>query len=169
MKLNLNNIKNTGFKTPDNYFNTVEDNIMNAIKQENSLKTNIETGFITPDNYFNTIEDVIINKIDIENKPKVISLFSKRNLIYVSSVAAAILLYFNLSFFDKDISLDTLDFKTVENYILDQGIDSYEIAALLTEDEVSKINFGILDNAFNTEFLEDYLLENIEIENILEQ
>ena len=169
MKLNLNNIKNTGFKTPDNYFNTVEDNIINAIKQENSLKTSKQTGFKTPDNYFNTVEDVIINKIDTENKPKVITLFSKRNLIYASSIAAAVLLFFNLSFFDKDISLDTLDFQTVERYILDQGIDSYEIAALLTEDELSNINFEILDNAFNTEFLEDYLLENIEIEYILEQ
>lgn len=169
MKLDLNNIKNTGFKTPDNYFNTVEDSIMNAIKHENSLKANIESGFKTPDDYFNTVEDAIINKIDTENKPKVISLFSKRNLIYVSSVAAAILLYFNLSFFDKDTSLDTLDFQSVENYILDQGMDSYEIAALLTEDELSNINFEILDNTFNIEFLEDYLLENIEIENILEQ
>ncbi|MFB3059291.1 MAG: excinuclease ABC subunit UvrA, partial [Gammaproteobacteria bacterium] len=37
MQLNLNNLKNTGFKTPDNYFNAVENNIMNAIKQESNL------------------------------------------------------------------------------------------------------------------------------------
>jgi len=141
MQLNLNNIKKTGFKTPDNYFDAVEDNIMNAIKQENNLNLSKETGFKTPNNYFDAIEDVIINKIETKSTPKVILLFSKRNLLYASSIAAAVLLLFNLSIFDKEDPWDSLDTLTVENYILEEGIDSYELAALLTDDDFLEIDF----------------------------
>ncbi len=169
MKTNLNNITKTGFKTPDNYFNTVEDNIMNAIQQENNPNISKKTGFKTPDDYFNTLEDVIINKLNKKDNSKVIKLFSRRNLIYASSLAAAVLLLFNLSIFDKKITFDSLDQQTVENYILDEGIDSYELAALLTEDELSNVNFEIMGEAFNDEDMEDYLLENVNLEDILVQ
>ncbi|MCH7525768.1 MAG: hypothetical protein IIC74_12470 [Bacteroidetes bacterium] len=133
MKLNLNNIKNTGFKTPDNYFDA--------------------------------IEDVIINKIETKNTTKVIPLFSRRNLIYASSIAAAVLLLFNLSIFDKEITWDSLDTQTVENYIINEGIDSYEIAALLFEDDLTEDLF--IQNTITVESLETYILENTSIEDIL--
>ena len=165
MKLNLNNIKNAGFKTPDNYFDAVEDNIMNAIKQENNLNLSKETGFKTPDNYFDTIEDVIINKIETKTTPKVITLFSKRNLLYASSIAAAVLLLFNLSIFDKEVTWESLDAQTVENYIIDEGIDSYELAALLTDDDFSEIDF--IEQNITAETLENYLLDNLDLEELM--
>ena len=165
MQTNLNNIKKTGFKTPDNYFDTVEDNIMNAIKQESNLNLSKETGFKTPDNYFETIEDAVINRLNKKDGSKVIKLFSRRNLIYASSIAAAILLLFNLSIFDKELTFDSLDTQTVENYIISEGIDSYELAALLSEDDFSEVNF--LDETINAETLENYLLENLELEELI--
>ena len=169
MKTNFNNIKKTGFKTPDNYFDAVEDNIMNAIKKENSLNISKETGFITPENYFDTIEDVIINKIEKKNTTKVITLFSKRNLIYASSIAAAILIMFGIYLNKDNDILEEIEYEIVENYILNQGISSYDIASLLTEEELSYINFEIMDEAFNNEDIEDYLLENANLEDIIEQ
>jgi len=165
MKLNLNNIKNTGFKTPDNYFDAVEDNIMNAIMQENNGSLSKETGFKTPDNYFDAIEEDIINKIDIKNTPKVIQLFTRKNLLYVSSIAAAILLLFNLSLFDKEITWDSLDIQTVENYIIDEGIDSYELATLLTDEDFSEIEF--IEQNITDEALENYLLDNLDLEELM--
>ncbi|MBE9490515.1 MAG: hypothetical protein IMY67_09505 [Bacteroidetes bacterium] len=165
MQTNLNNIKKTGFKTPGNYFNTVEDNIMNAIKQENNHNISKETGFKTPDNYFETIEDAVLNKLNKKDNSKVIKLFSRRNLIYASSIAAAVLLLSNLSLFDKEVTFDSLDTQTVENYIISEGIDSYELAALLSEDDFSEVDF--LDETINAETLENYLLENLELEELI--
>ena len=165
MQTNLNNIKKTGFKTPNNYFDGVEDNIMNAIQQESSFNLSKETGFTTPNNYFETIEDAVINKLNKKDNSKVIKLFNRRNLIYVSSIAAAILLLFNLSIFDKEVTFDSLDTQTVENYIISEGIDSYELAALLTEDEFSEVDF--LEETIAAETLENYLLDNLELEELI--
>lgn len=169
MQLNLNNIKNTGFKTPDNYFNAVENNIMNAIKQESNLNLSKETGFKTPNNYFDSIEDAVINKIETKTTSKIIPLFSKRNLIYASSIAAAILIMFSIYLNKDNDILEEIEYEIVENYILNQGISSYDIASLLTEEELSNINFEIMDEAFNNEDIEDYLLENANLEDIIEQ
>lgn len=165
----LNNIKNTGFKTPDNYFDAVEDNIMNALKQESNLNLSKEVGFKTPDNYFDNLENAIFNKIETENTTKVIKLFSKRNLIYASGIAAAIVIMFGVFMNNNDASNLELDYEMVESYILNQDISSYEIALLLTEEELSNINLEIMDEAFNNEDMEDYLLENVNLEDILEQ
>jgi len=165
MKLNLNNLKKTGFKTPDNYFDAIEDNIMNAIKLENNLNLSKETGFKTPDNYFDAIEDVVINKIEIKKTPKVIPLFSKRNLLYASGIAAAVLLLFNLSIFEKEVTWDSLDTLTVENYIIEEGIDSYELAALFTDDDFPDIDF--IEQNITDKALENYLLNNLDIEELI--
>jgi hypothetical protein len=165
MKLNLNNLKKTGFNTPDNYFDAVEDKIMNAIKQENNGNLSKETGFKTPDNYFDAIEDAIIKKVETKNIPKVIKLFTRKNLLYASSIAAAILLLFNLSIFEKEVTWDSLDTLTVENYIIEEGIDSYELAALFTDDDFSDADF--IEQNITDEDLENYLLNNLDIEELV--
>ncbi len=165
MKTNLNHIKKTGFKTPDSYFNSVEDKIMNAIQQENGLNQVKEAGFKTPSNYFDTLEDVITNKIETKNASKVIPLFNKRNVLYASSIAAAVLLLFNLFTIDEEVTFDSLDLQTVENYIIDEGIDSYELVALLSEDHFLEIDF--LQENITDEALENYLINNLDIEEII--
>ena len=165
MKPNIDNIKNPGFKTPDNYFDTVEDKLMNAIQQENNLIQVKESGFKTPSDYFDNLEDVILNKIDKKNTPKVIALFIKKNILYASSIAAAVLLLFNLSIFDKEVTFDSLDLQTVENYIIDEGFDSYELAALFLEDDFSEADF--IEQNITNETLENYLLDNLDIEEII--
>jgi len=163
---NLKNIKNTGFKIPDNYFSSVEDNITDALKLEkNFLYTAKETGFKIPENYFDTLEKHINTKIEPKNTSKVIRLFSKRNLIYASGIAAAVLLFFNLSLFDKSVDFESLDFQTVESYIINEGIDSYELAALFTENDLTETDF--LQQAITDESLETYLLDHLDIENII--
>ena len=167
MKKELNNIKKTGFNAPKEYFNGLEDKIMNNINLNNHLKNEKSTGFTMPNGYLNFLEDAVLN--NVKKEPKVITLFSKQSLIYISGVAAAILIMFNVFWNTTETSIETIDPELVENYFIDEGIDTYEIAALFTEEELTTINTDIFDQTFNDDSLEDYLLENANIEDIIDQ
>ena len=157
----LKHIKSTGFKTPNDYFESFEEKIFSKLNTESQLDSIKETGFKVPDGYFDSVNDEILN----QKEPKVIQLFSKRNLIYVSSIAAAILLLFNLSLLDKDPTFDNLETETVENYIIDENITSYEIAALLTEKQIDEDI--TIEHNFNEDSIEAYLLDNADIESLM--
>jgi hypothetical protein len=161
---NLNNIKSHGFKIPEGYFESFDEKILGELNKVTSLET-MESGFKTPKNYFNTVEDIIINEVSEQKDVKVISIFNKKNMIYVTSIAAAVLLLFNLSIFDKNPSFDNLDSETVENYFLNENISSYEIASVLSDDElvdVISINYNVEE-----ENLEAYLMEHADIETLM--
>ncbi len=158
----LHNIKNTGFKAPDNYFDTLEDRLFTEAK----LKANVNSsGFVMPKDYLDGLEDAILNKVT-EKEPKVIPLLSKRTLVYVSSIAAAILLLFNLSILKtKPTTFDSLDTETVENYILEEDIGSYEINSSLTEDDFYVDNFS--EVTIDDQSFEDYILNDVNLEDIM--
>lgn len=162
MDRNLKNIKASGFKTPENYFEGVEDSVLNQIH----LKSIEGSGFKIPEGYLDTLDDTIIAKVSKNNDTKVINLFSRKNLLYMSSVAAAVLLLFNLSIFESKrvASFDTLDTATLENYILSEYIDSYEISSLMNNEEINEEAF--IDYNFSDEHMEDYILNNIDIEGL---
>ncbi len=164
-KKNIHNIKKPGFKVPKDYFNNLEDTLLSEIKLK-ELSHN--SGFKTPENYFETLEDQIIEKTSIKRTPKVISLFNKKTLIYMSGVAAAVLLLFNISVFKTTstwASLDTLDTETVEDYIINENItDSYEIASLLTNEELTNADFIEID--FNENNIETYLINHLNVEDL---
>jgi len=159
---NLNKIKNSGFTAPKDYFKNFEDTIMSHAKLKDSISN---SGFEVPDGYFENLEDSIMQKVSERDTTKVIPLFTRRNLIYISGVAAAILLFFNLSIFNNDITFDSLDIETVENYIIDEGINSYEIAALLTEEDLLDSDF--VENDYSDETIETYILDNLDIEDLI--
>ncbi len=164
MTKNLNNIKKTGFKTPVDYFDNMESRILDNIKIDETLSVD-NTGFDMPDGYLNTIEDAVFSKLPSTKDAKVVSIFSRRNLIYLSGIAAAILLFFSLFFNSTKTTLDNIDIELVENYIINENIDSYEIAALLTENQLTEDLF--IDNNVIDEDLENYILENASIEDLL--
>ena len=169
MKQELNNIKSTGFKVPKDYFKNLEDQIMDNIKLDEVLQNNESAGYKVPEGYLDTLEDVVLSRATKTNNPKVISLFNKQNLIYISGVAAVILIMFNVFWNSPETSIDYIGTELVENYFIDQGIDTYEIAALFTEEELTTINTDIFDQTFNDDSLEYYLLENAIIEDIIDQ
>ncbi|SFD37707.1 hypothetical protein [Algibacter pectinivorans] len=161
----LHNIKSTGFKTPDDYFDSVEEKIFSKLNTESLLDSVDAPGFKVPDNYFESLNERILNKTISEEKTKVISLFSRTNLIYVSSIAAAILLLFNLSIFDSKPTFDNLDIETVENYLEDESISTYEIAALFSDKQIDEDY--IIDYNFDEDNIEEYLLHNVDIETLI--
>ncbi len=159
-KNNLHNIKDTGFKTPKNYFDSLEDSIMNQIKLIEKVEN---TGFKVPGNYFESLDYNLFDKV--AQKPKVISLFTKRNLFYASSIAAALVLTFSIFINKDDITFDDLEITSIENYLYDEDIDSYEIASLLTEEELITDNF--IESEISHDLIEDYLIENATIEDLI--
>lgn len=161
-KKNLHNIKKPGFNVPKDYFNNLEDVILSEAKLKETLSS---SGFKTPKDYFETLEAVVMEKVTKEESSKVISLFSKKNLVYASSIAAAILLLFNLSIFQTDSGWSNLDTETVENYMINEDISFYEIAALLSDEDLKEENF--IDYNFDKENIENYLLNNLEVEDLV--
>lgn len=159
-KNKFHNIKDSGFKTPDNYFDGLEDSIMNQIKLQDKIT---DSGFKTPDNYFESLDTIILNKV--EHKPKVISIFSKRNIFYASSIAAALILMFSIFINNDEISFDNLDVVSIENYLSEEDISTFEFASLLDVADINSDNF--IESELSEELLEDYLLENASIEELI--
>jgi len=156
----LHNIKDTGFKMPKGYFDTLEDKVINKMNFKSKI---YQSGFKAPDDYFDSLEDTILNKINEDRKPKVISLFSKKTVLYTSSIAAAVLLMFSLSIFNKKPTFDDLNNQTVENYVF-ETIYSYEIASLLDEDALTKEI--LIDIELDEATVEDYILDNLDVEDL---
>lgn len=169
MNQDLNNIKTTGFKTPKDYFNTLEDDILTNIKTDAALKGVEHPGFKTPIGYLDSIEDSVFNKLPKKKSTKVVSLINKQHLIYISGIAAAILIMFGIFKTFKGLYDMEMDYEFVESYLLSQNISSSEIASFLTEEELLSINLEIMDEAFNGEGMEDYLFEHVNFEDLIEQ
>ena len=162
------NIKNTGFETPKNYFDSVEDTVFSSLQSEKLKNSTSDPGYSIPEGYFDSLEDEVLSKID-KPETKVISLNTRKLLYTATSIAAILVLYFTLFSKTERNTLDSLDTEVVEAYILEQEIDSYELASLLTDEDIDTINGDIFKEEFNTDQLEEYILENIELESIIEQ
>lgn len=166
----LKDIKDPGFKTSEDYFSSIEDAVIEKLNVSNLNDNSEGHGFILPEDYLSTIEESVLNKLDPKvDNVKVVSLFSKRNLLYLSGVAAAILIMFSLFINLDNNTFEDLDVELVENYIIEQDFSTYEIAQLLTDEELLQVNNEIMDEAFEFESLENYLLDNVNLEDIIEQ
>ncbi len=72
MKCQINEMKNSklehskenGFKTPEGYFDTIEDAVFSKLSSE---KFPDKDGFVNPDNYLDTVEDSVLKKMDQNN------------------------------------------------------------------------------------------------------
>jgi len=143
---NLHNVKKSGFKVPQNYFEDFEDSILTQAKLKNLVNT---SGFKTPKNYLNNFS------VSVKKETKVISIFSNRNILSVSSIAAAIALFFSLNIFNNSpLSLNDLDTTTVENYILNETEIS-DLTTLFQDNELNENQF--IDYSLSDETLESYL------------
>lgn len=158
--------KNSGFKTPPNYFEEFENRLDARMQQEPEFTfVEMETGFKTPNNYFEELETRVIS--NIEKESKVIHLFTKQTWYYVAGLAAMFVLIFNLSKTNSYSSptWDNLELSVMENYI-DEGYDMGYID--LTTSDFSEYIFDdgrlIEDSDFNSvtsnaafEYIDEYV------------
>ena len=150
--------KHTGFSTPKNYFNGIEENLFVELSVKKLPK---KKSFEIPSNYFEKLEDVILTKVSSETpkETKVIS-FSKRVLRFVPVAAAAsVLLFIGINYFTLQNSTTTFDDITVadiESWYENgyQSIDNDELAMVL---ETTDFNENDFLNASSETDLENYL------------
>ena len=161
----LHNINSTGFKAPENYFDSFDEKLMQRLNEEKSIEGISSPGFTVPKDYFASVETDILNKVTPESKIKVVRLFSRKQLYYVSGIAASILLM--LAVFNGSTS-EELSVEMVEDYFAESSLDSYELAELLSDADILEDDFTITEINNTEENLEDYLLENADIEAIIE-
>ena len=93
--------KQSGFKTPTNYFNDFDENFFAKLNSDAKLNDGIplKTGFTLPDGYFAGFENTVLQKTS-QHKTKVISIFNAKNFKYVASIAAVLI----FSIFFKSLS-----------------------------------------------------------------
>ena len=164
----IKDISSTGFKAPVSYFEGVEDSVFARLKADSLKEMSDDHGFDAPVGYFDTIESKVLDKLNVE-ETKVISIFSRRKLYYVSGIAAAIVILLAVFLNRNSTTVDELDYEVVESYIINQNISTYEIASLLTEEELEEVDLNFIEDEMNSESLEYYLLDKINLEDIIEQ
>ena len=159
----LHNIKETGFKVPKDYFESFEDAFLNEIKLK---EITTDSGFQVPDNYFDSLEDKITSAVNQEKEIKVIKLVTWRRAAYAAAIAASLVLMFNIYFNQKSpVTIDTIETASIENYILNEELETTEIASLFIGDDLSDVQ--LIHDGFSSESIENYIFDNVEIEDII--
>ena len=160
--------KETGFSTPTNYFDDVEDVILGKVF-ENKLPNN--TGFKVPENYFKTLDTNILNKLSaLKKETKVISLKERVLKIIPFVAAASIVLFIGLNSFvfgtNDEFTIDSLSEDDIE-YWLESNIMNAEDMAIVLQDDIDDENgFYFMD--IEDETIEDYI-NSIDGDSLLEE
>lgn len=163
---NLHNIKSTGYKIPDNYFESLEDAVFSKLAEENIYSRVHASGFKVPESYFELLDAKIINAVVEKDTTKIISLFSWKKVAYISGIAASLILAFNLFFTNPNqLTFDDLETASIENYLMNEDLSAYDIAPYLGANEMSSEDF--VENTLNESDLEDYLLQNSDVEHLI--
>ena len=159
----LQDIHTSGFKTPKDYFSKVEEQILDEL----NLKTKVEqSGFKVPDSYFDTLESKILHQVSSKNDVKVIPLQPWKKILYATAVAASLILMFNVFFKSSEqLKFEDIELSSIENYLVEGDYTSYELATLLTEEELS--SFNTINSEISIDSIEDYLLDNATIEDLI--
>lgn len=162
-------LKHTGYKVPQDYFNTFEDRLFSKIK----TASDSQSGFKVPEGYFATLEENVLNKVETQQNTthkagKIISLFTPKKVLWAVSIAASVVLVFSL-INTKTITNTEITTQDIALYISNNESDFKEtdIISYLTDDEINQLTQNNL--LVNEQTLEEYLLENIDETSLLTQ
>ena len=156
--MNKNN-KNP-FKTPEGYFDSFEDNLMEKLSEGNSTIPK-DNAFKVPENYFETFNDRLAHRLN--NETKVVQLYPvKKIIVAVASIAAVAIVFLSLNWNTTDtVSFTDLANTDIEAYFENNEFElsPYEIAEVIpvTNTDV----FDMLNASISEENMLDYLNENI--------
>lgn len=163
---NLNHIKSSGFKVPDQYFQSLDDVILSNVSEDNISGKFSSSGFEVPEGYFESLDSKILSSIEDKDHSKVISIFSWKKAAYISGIAASLIIAFNLFFNNSiNVSFDTLETASIQNYLINEDLNAYDLAPYLSTNELESDSF--VDNKMNTSDIEEYLLQNSDVEHLI--
>lgn len=156
-------IKEPGFKTPKNYFENLESQIMEEVSLASKLSK--ENPFKVPEKYFDELDHRVLNQTSGKKKqPKVIPIYRNIMFRYVAGIAALLLVFFSIFKLQQTVSSETNTITQIESYIENGFLDlSYlDYEALLTDEMLEDTSF--ISNLEQEELFE-YL--SYEIDEIL--
>lgn len=158
-------LKISGFKTPEKYFENFETELFARMEEDKFPKS---AGFEVPPGYFDALEEKVLKKeFTLNKQSKVITLFPKRYFAYAAAIAACLMIGVTLFNSNQSTSsIDTIQLALIDKYIEEGNlnIDLYELTSYLDVDDIEIVDFD--NQYFSQTTLEDYLLENTE-EDIL--
>jgi len=144
----------SGFKVPKAYFESFDTDFI----LEQTLKQTVsETGFKTPDTYFDLLEI----RLPKTANARTLQQLNKKTTFYLSGIAASLVLLLMFSWPSE--TPQTLTAEAIENYLLNEEIQSDEFASLLTSDELDNFN----PISISSSEIETYIFENAALESLL--
>ena len=162
----LHTIKSTGFKTSEDYFASLEDVVLSKLIEQQIDSKFDSNGFRVPKGYFETFDKKVLDSLKISDQSKVIPLFQWKKIAYVSGIAASIFLVINLFFTNSNqLTFDDLETASIENYLIDHDMNAYDIAPYLGSIDLNSDDF--VENNLNASEIEDYLLQNSDVEHLI--
>ena len=163
-KEKIHNITTAGFKTPDNYFDSFEAQLLKRIDDDMIIDTIESPGFTLPTNYFDTVESNILETLEPKPEKPVIQFKSRSTFYYFAGIAASFVLLFSLVFNNKAITFNTIDTVSIENYLYQEDYSNEEFATLFKVDDMSELDF--IDVNISDATLNDYI-ESIDTEDFI--
>ena len=123
-------------------------------------KNEIKSGFKVPENYFEQFEAKMMAQIPVEKETKVVSLFYRKQ-VWISSIAAVLLLAIAIPVYFNMAKENNLDAGTIEVYLSQQqGIGITELSKHLTDEDIAELENNLSINEANSDEVEDYLSES---------
>ena len=120
----------------------------------------IKSGFKVPENYFEQFEAKMMAQIPVEKETKVVSLFYRKQ-VWISSIAAVLLLAIAIPVYFNMVKENNLDAGTIEVYLSQQqGIGITELSKHLTDEDIAELENNLSINEANSDEVEDYLSES---------
>ena len=120
----------------------------------------IKSGFKVPENYFEQFEAKMMAQIPVEKETKVVSLFYRKQ-VWISSIAAVLLLAIAIPVYFNMAKENNLDAGTIEVYLSQQqGIGITELSKHLTDEDITALEKNLSLNESNPDAVEDYLSES---------
>ena len=120
----------------------------------------MKSGFKVPENYFEQFEAKMMEQISKEKETKVVSLFYRKQ-VWISSIAAILLLAIAIPVYFNMVKENNLDAGTIEVYLSQQqGIGITELSKHLTDEDIAELENNLSINKSNSDAVEDYLSES---------
>lgn len=160
----LNKKISQGFKLPNDYLNTVEDRLSHRLQNLPLIATKA-SGFKVPEGYLDNFKPVV-SKQHKTKAPKTVKLTPLRKFIYLSGVAASVVLA--LSYFsnqNNNHSFNKLDTTVIETYLQDDFNLQY-VSTLFQEDDLDLSAFSQVN--FSNESFENYIIDNATIDDLID-
>ena len=119
----------------------------------------IKSGFKVPENYFEQFEAKMMAQIPVEKETKVVSLFYRKQ-VWISSIAAVLLLAIAIPVYFNMANSNNLDATTIEMYLSQQqGIGITELSKHLTDEDIVALEQNLSISETNSDEVEAYLSE----------